>query len=688
MEKMTDAEIVSKIDNEENIAYGINDSALSAERAEAIQYYLGEPFGNEVEGRSQVVSYDVQDTIESAIPQLLKPFVSGDEVVRFDPKGPEDQDAADQETDYINHIVMEKNSGFEVFYVWFKDALLSKNGYVKVYYEEEEEESEESYEGLTDAQLDLLVSDDNVEILEHEAYPDPSVQPMPMTPPMVTEGPDVQPLDGGLEIDMQTQQAFMQPMLHDVKISVKNISGQIKVKNVAPENMMISVDAYGTNLNCARFVQHREMMSPAEVAQTFDIDESEIEDIMADTEDEFELESNARDIYSEQYDRAVDSTDILVRDTYLRINGKRHRYVLIGNTIIYRDENCDSVPFACITPMLMPHRHVGRSYTDLTKDIQLVKSTLIRGQLDNMYLANNGRYAISDRVNLDDMLTSRPGGIVRVQGEPGTSILPLQHAPFPASSFSMVEYMDSMKEKRTGITAYNQGLDSESLNKTASGMQQIMSAAQQRLELVARTFAETGVKDLFLLVHKLVRQNLTKPDIVRIRNRWVEIDPRTWKHRKDLSISVGLGAGNKDQQLLHLMKIIEMQKEAVNYGLTSPEKIYNALSKLTQNAGFKDPDEFWQDPSNNPMPQQPNDPTTMAIQGQLAIEQQKAQGDMAIAQAKAQANLQQEQLRSQNDVIIEREKIAAQAELERFKAQLKAETDLAIAQIKAQAGLM
>jgi hypothetical protein len=261
-----------------------------------------------------------------------------------------------------------------------------------------------------------------------------------------------------------------------------------------------------------------------------------------------------------------------------------------------------------------------------------------------------------------------------------SGIMPLSHPPLPASSFGMVEYMDSMKEKRTGITAYNQGLDSNSLNKTATGVAQIMNASQQRIELVARTFAETGVKELFKLVHYLVRTTLTKPDIIRLRNKWVEVDPREWKARKDLSISVGLGAGNKDQQLTHLMSILNMQKEAIQIGLTSPEKIFNALAKLTQNAGFKNPEEFWTNPANNPQQQdQPEKPSEaeIMIQGQLQIEQQKAQ-----------AQLQQEQVRSQNDVIIEREKIAAQAELERFKAQLKAETDLAIAQIKAQSGLM
>jgi hypothetical protein len=674
MEKLTEEQILSKIDNEENIAYGINDSQLSSERAEAINYYLGEPFGNEIEGRSQVVSYDVQDTIESALPQLLKVFVSGDEVVKFEPKNPEDVAAADQETDYVNHVVMEKNNGFETFYVWFKDALLSKNGYVKAYYEENEEYETEEYKGLTDGQLDMFAADDNIEIEEHEEYPDPSVDMaiLQQQAMMMGQDPALVPI----------------PMLHDVKIKVKEITGEIKIKNVAPENMMVSVDCIGTDLNTARFVQHRELMHPSEVAEIFDVDENEINQIMAEM-DEFEIESNARDIYSEQYDRAVDTSEVLVRDTYLKVDGERKRFVVLGNQIIYKEDSCEHVPFACVSPMLMPHRHVGRSYTDLTKDIQMIKSTLIRGQLDNMYLANNGRYAISDRVNLDDMLTSRPGGVVRVNGEPSASILPLQHAPFPPTSFTMVEYMDDMKEKRTGITAYNQGLDSNSLNKTATGVQQIMSAAQQRLELVARTFAETGVKDLFLLVHRLVRQNVTKPDIVRIRNQWVNIDPREWKNRKDLSISVGLGAGNKDQQLMHLNTILQMQKEALAVGLTDPEKIYNALAKLTQNAGFKNPDEFWINPANTPEQEgTPPDPTTMAIQGQLAIEQAKAQGDLAIAREKAEANLEQEQLRSRNDVIIEREKIAAQAELERFKAQLKAETDLAIAEIKAQTDIM
>ena len=665
MAKLQDMEIIARVEAEESMAYGVNDSSLSNDRASAIDYYLGQPFGNEEEGRSQVISYDVQDTIEAALPQLLKVFVAGDKVVQFDPKGPEDQDAAEQETDYINHVVMEKNNGFNIFYVWFKDALLSKNGYVKVYSEDEEEVEEYDYKGLTDAQLQMLASEDKTEVLEHTAYPDPSVNMDAMYQQAMANG-----------VDPATVQ---QPMLHDVKLKVTEKKTEIHIQNVAPESIMVSVEVTGPNLSNARFVQHREVMQLADIAEAFDKPLEYIKGIMSDLRDTFEEESNARDIYDEEYDRAIESGEALVKDTYIKIDGERYRVVILGNTILYK-EKTEVVPFACITPMIMPHRHIGRSYADLTMDIQLIKSTLIRGQLDNMYLANNGRYAISDRVNLDDMLTSRPGGIVRVEGDPGSGIMPLSHPPLPASSFGMVEYMDSMKEKRTGVTAYNQGLDANSLNKTATGVAQIMNASQQRIELVARTFAETGVKELFKLVHRLVRTTLTKPDIVRMRNKWVEVDPREWEDRNDLSISVGLGAGNKDQQLAHLMSILNMQKEAIQIGLTSPEKIYNALAKLTQNAGFKNPEEFWTNPASTPEQEgQQNKPSEaeIMVQGQLQIEQQKAQ-----------AQMMQEQERSKNDIIIEREKIIAQAELEKFKAQLKAETDLAIAQIKAQSGVM
>jgi hypothetical protein len=700
MAKRTDEEIVALIEEEERISYGTNDDELSSDRAKAISYYLGAPLGNEVEGRSQVVSFDVQDTIEAALPQLIKIFASGDQVVRFEPRGPDDEAAAEQETDYINYVVMERNRGFETIYTWFKDALLSKNGYVKIYYDETDEVEEEKYRGLSEAQLMMLAKDDDVTIIEHESYLDQDQFEM-----MQQQYQQVM-----MEYQQAAQQAQMQgqpmqppppepqpPMLFDVKIEKRNTKGCVKIANVPPENIKVSVDTPGLNLQNARFVQHSEMMSKADIkANGWKTGGTEGNE----HSESWSTESDARDLYNE--DSGGDK-DILVKDSYYKIDGERWRYVIIGQKVVLK-EKTDCVPIACLSPMLMPHRHIGRSYADLTMDIQLVKTALIRGQLDNMYLSNNGRYAISDRVNLEDMLTSRPGGVVRVQGEPGNAILPLQHTAFPPTSFTMVQYLDSMKEKRTGVTAYNQGLDADSLNKTATGINAIMNAAAARLELVARLFGETGVKDMFLLVHRLIRQNYTKPDILKLRGKWIQVDPREWVNRSDMTINVGLGTGNKDQQLMHIQSVLMAQKEAIQIGVASPKNIYNALIKLTQAAGFKHPDEFWTDPES--VPSKPEEPPLeiqvekiraeskkQETQAKLQAEQQKFQAEAQIKQSefsmeadlerfKAEMKQKEEQVRSQNDVAIERDKLQMQAELERYKAELKAETDLKIAQME------
>lgn len=707
MEKtqLDDNSIIGRIEQEESTAYGINDAALADARELALQYYNGEPFGNEIEGRSQVVSRDVLDVVESALPQLLKVFVSGDQVVKFEPKGPEDEKASEQETDYINHVVMEKNNGFALFYTWFKDSLISKNGYVKAYFEEAYEVEEETYQGLTDGQLQMLLQDGNAEVIEHSAYPDQQA------------GAQLQQAIAQLQgqQDPNAQQQLMQlmqlpePMLHDVKVRMTKTEGCIRVDNCAPEDMMVSSDCRQVSVQNARFVQHRAIMCRAEIEQQG----WDIPDNLGYTNDSSQfVESSARDLYNEQANLAmIESDEILVRDTYIRINGELKRYVVAGHSILHK-EDAQIIPFAVITPHVMPHRHIGMSYSDLCEDIQLIKSTLVRGQLDNMYLLNNGRHGISDRVNMDDMLTSRPGGVVRISGANiASEIVPLQHTPFPPTSFSMVEYFDSVKEKRTGITAYNQGMDADTLNKTATGVSQIMNAAQQRLELVARTFAETGVKELFMLVHRLVRTHYTKPDIVRIRDEWVDVDPRQWKTRTDMSITVGLGTGNKDQQLGHLTNIYQMQMGALQAGLPiiTPINLYNTLKKIATNAGFKQSEEFVTDPAKVPPKPPPVDPKVelekaklqadaQKFQAQTQIEQQNAekasQQDMQKFQAQAEIdrrqaeqNWQQEQLRSQNDLIINREKIAMEAQLRREEMESKERIAYRTALISAESAM-
>jgi hypothetical protein len=671
---MDDLQIIALIEQEESTAYGINDTTLSQERADALDYYLGEPYGNELEGRSQVVTTEVQDTIEAALPQLLKIFVSGDEIVRFNPKHKEDIKAAEQETEYVNYIVLEKNAGYVIFYTWFKDALLSKNGYVKVYYEDYQEVENESYEGLTDAQIQMLVQDKNIAIVGHEQYPDPQTQQqLEQAMQQATNNPEA----------MAQLQAMPVPMLHNVKITVTESKGKICIKNIAPENIMVSVDTPNSNLQDSRFVQHREFMTKPEIEKLgFDVPDN------VGHENQYDQESMARDIYDEQYTESFAGL-ILIKDTYLMVEGKRMRYVVVGNTILHQEE-VEIVPICSLTPHLMPHRHIGRSYADLTMSDQLVGSTLKRGLLDAMYLANAPRFAISDKVNLDDMLVSRPGGVVRTTGDPSGNILPLLSNPPSVTTFSLIELLDSQREKRTGVTSYNQGLDSDSLNKTKGGMQMIMNAAQERLTNVARLFAETGVKDLFIMVHRLVRTNYTKPDIVRLRNEWVEVDPRQWKNRNDMSIAVGLGTGNKDQQLQHLMTMLEVQERALQIGVATPKNIYHATIKLAQNAGFKDAEEFFTDPANQQQQEPPPDPKMIEVQmkaeqskQQLEFDKQKAMADYQSEQAKMQMEYklkeQQMQMEMQlkreemmKEIQIQREKVYAEVNIERERMGLEA----------------
>ena len=647
-------------------------------------------------------------------------------MVRFEPRGPEDIEAAEQETEVINHIVLEKNDGFLVMYQFFKDALISKNGYVKVYYENKEETEKEFYAGLTDDQFALLMKDSEVEITEHTEYPDEQdmmqrqeamqqMQGQLQQAMMAAQQGDQQAQQAVQQMQQQLQQLQSQPpaMLHDVRVETTESKGCIEIESIAPEAMMVGCDTPTVSLQDARFVQHREFCTIADLREDgFDVSD----DVgMDEGTDRWESESEARDLYGEDYGKAIASGAdrmVLVRDTYLKIDGELKRYVVVGNDIIL-EEDAEIIPFAAITPMIMPHRHIGRSVADLVSDIQLIKSTLMRGQLDGMYLSLNPRTAISERVNLDDMLVSRPGGVVRVQGDVGTAMMPLVTPDVSGIAYPMLEYMDAVKEKRTGVNQQMAGIDPNTLNTTATQANLMQNNAMDRIQLIARIFAETGVKELFRLTHRLMRTHSDKEMVVRLRNKWVTVDPRTWKNRYDMSIAVGLGNGSKDQQLAHLNNLMMVAMNTMQAGipLVNPKGLYNIVSKMTVNAGFKNPEEFWQDPTSvPPQPPQPNpviqveqmklQADQQKFQAQSQLDQQKAQADaqmtMQLEQLKAQAKLQEVQAnlelqaandardseREQNKAIMDAQLAQQRIEFDKWKTEFEAQTKIYIEEMK------
>lgn len=651
--KMEQTLLKNLIQQYETQALGYLNGDLAADRAASLRAYLSQPYGNEVEGRSQVVTSDVADAIEGIMPGLVRVFTSGDDIATFEPIGPEDEESAEQETDYINYVLSQQNRFLPFLQTWLRDGLISKVGYAKALWEDSESTEEETYRGLNEVEVAFLLQDPEVEIIGQDAD------------------------ENGIII----------------KVRTKRDTGKIRLYNCPPEEILVNSDHQEVSLRDARFVQHRPRMTISDIrAMGYDV-----EDGIADNDqDPFGEEWISRDRYANQWnnDDVSDPASRLVtfKETYLRadFDGKGvlslHRICMVGDEVL-SDEPCDSIPICAWTPLLMPHRHVGRSLSEQVEDIQKIKTGVLRAGMDSLYLALNGRYAISDQVNLDDMLVSRPGGVVRLLdgAKPADGhIMPMVPPDVSGSAFPMLEYFDSVRETRTGITRYNQGLDANTLNKTATGVSAIMSAAQQRIELVARTFAETGLRDLMLLVHELTRKHNNKPQVIRMRGEWVPVDPRSWKTRYDMTISVGLGTGNREQQMANLTQIMMVQREAIQIGVCGPEQIYNSASRLAEAAGFKNPDAFFLNPAMQPPRQPQPDPKVLEAQAKIQIEQAKLQADQAKAQADlqvAQAKLAIEQARNEADIAAKGNELEAQREAEIIKAQ----TEIQIAQIQAAA---
>lgn len=670
---MTEDELLGIVDNEERAALGYLTGELAQQREKALKYYLAEPFGNEVEGRSQVVDTTVADTVEWILPSLLKIFTASGQAVEFEPTGPEDVQQARQAGDACNYVFFKQNNGFLVLYTWFKDALIEKNGVVKFYAEDYTKSKKETYKGLTQEQLTMLVKDDDVEVISHASYDDPIIKSQ---------------IEQASQIALQMGQQMAAPpipQLHDVTIQTSKDSKRICIEPVPPEEFLISPRHNSISLENCPFCEHRSKKTISDLIQ-MGFKEKDLEDVGFDDDmTEISGEYLARRRYTEEQFPMDEANDVRrsvwVRESYILVDydddgiAELRKVLSVGKKIL-ENEEVDYIPFAALTPIIMPHRYAGMSVAEIVMDLQLIKATLWRQMLDNLYLANAPRKAVLATqggmiyANLDDLLSSRPGGIVR-EYQPN-AVRDLE-TPFVASaSFPMLEYIDETKANRTGITKYNQGTDADSLNHTAHGISQIMGASQQRIELIARVFAETGVKDLFKGILRLLSQSGLREMVIRLDNQFVPVDPREWNTEWDMSVTVGLGTGNKDQQLAHLQLIGQAQEKLMGAGLTNivtPQNLYKTAAKLVENAGYKHVEEFFTDPTNVPPPQPRPDPETIKGQVEIQKKQMDGQSSLQVEQIRAQLETSLKQIDSQSRIEVARISAAAQIEVEAMKAQ-------------------
>lgn len=667
---------------------------LSEQRRKALYYYYGEAKEDlrppEVDGRSSAVSTDLSDVVEWMMPSLMKMFTGGDEVVSFMPRKGGDEDAAKQMTALCNYI-WELNDGFKVYHHWFKDALIEKAGVVKIWWDNRQQRKREEYQNLTDLQLAMLDQVEGVEIIEHASHP------LEGAPPQA--GPDGQP------------QAVM---VHDVTVLVTTPKNQICIENVPPEEFLISRRA--KSIADAPFLCHRTPKTQSDLI-AMGYDPKVVESLPTDERwGEYNAERVERIVKDDEQpwinSAPQDQSQRMfwVAECYVRVDwdgdgiAELRKITKIGSELLDNEE-IDVFPFAAITPILMPHRFFGRSIYDILAPIQRVKTAILRGALDSIYLATNPRFAaLENHVNLDDLLASRPGGVVRVKVQ--GAVEPLTSPPVHEGAFTALQYVDDWRENISGVTKYNQGTDANSLNKTLGGINAIMQASNQRIELIGRVFAETGVKDANRLIQKLLMQYQKQQMEVRISGNFVQVDPRVWSNEYDMTVATGLGMGNKDQQAAQLQMILGLQQQAVGAGMILPKGMLHTAQRLLEVLGFKDtenflpqPDPNSQDPNDHPQsPSPPPEVLAAQEQGKAIVQKaqidsqasiQKAQADGQVQMQKAQIDAQAASQDREHQAQLERERMqmedafrerdaVRQIELEKWKAQLKAETDIQI----------
>ena len=726
---LSDDELIALTDQEMRAAIGYFGGKLADQRRKAEIYYLGLPQLDlappEIEGRSTVVSTDVRNTIESMLPQLMAKFVGGDAVVEFEPSQPDDEEKAKQCTDYINYLFFKKNNGHNICNTWFKDALLQKNGIIKCWWDTRAEEKREEYKAMTDVDLAQLMDDKDVEAIDQKSYPDEEdgearqkaieqlTQQLQQAMQAAQQpGPQQQQaMQAVQQMQAQIQQIQAQPpvMLYDVSFKRTLSKGRITIDNVPPEEFLICRNA--KSIDTARFHGQRVARTLSELRS---MGYKNVDDIGGgdDANATMNMERVTRMGWDDEManmpsDSAADKSQriIWVTECYIRCDydgdgiAELRKVTRAGNQILDNVE-VDGSPFISICPVPLPHKFFGLSIADLGMETQRVKTNTLRAIQDNMFLQVNGRYfAVNGQVNLDDLLTSRPGGIVRVDS-PGAVGRLDQGMGDMAASNGMLEWLEQDLEQRTGWTRYSQGNDSKALNQTATGVQIITNKGDMRTDLIARNFAE-GFVQLFRLMLKLVSQNTDKQEQMRVAGQWIDMDPREWRNGFDVNINVGLGIGSKDEQTHKLMALVESQAKGLAIGIANPKNMYSLQLDITRLMGQKNAEKYWNDPEKNPPPPQPN-PEQAKLQAQGQIEQAKMQAAIQGKQAELQANAQIEQMKlefqareaenlrqSQSQIALVEARAQAEVDNNRQRAEaeqhgLKIQQEAQLAQLKMQ----
>lgn len=642
-----------------------NDQILMDERERALNYIKGDMSKDIpiLKNRSKAVSSDLNDAIETSLADIIEIFVGGDDVVAFIPTKQEDEDAAAQETAYLNQVVFQDNDGFDIFYDAIKDALTLKTGIWGFGWKQEINEETEEFTGKNAQEL-MLAQQDGGEITK------------------------IKPENDGAPGDPNTTYSFTLERTKD--------TSKEEIWSIPPDDFGVAVDT--VKLKDATYCVWRTRPRVQDlIAEGYDADKVRSLPQYNDNNTQIQI---ARDTAGENFttgnntddDALGDLRQVEIRKHHIRKPGKDGKleiWCVVTDqqaVIELSREKVARIPYATITPYKTPHRFYGRSLADMLMDIQRIKTMLLRMLLDSGYFAQNQRAEISmadaNEFTISDYLRNEPG--VPIRSKSGKAVVPLQASNLNFNAYEALEYFSTVAEGRTGVVRNAQGLNPDTLHDTAKGALTLLAAAQKRVKMIARIFAETGVKDLYLGIHADIRENARASTIAHLLGKWVPVDPTKWGERNAMTVSVGLGASGKDMDIAAMNQIIGLQKTIVEGGglgmLVTPENLFNGATTLSKKLGVKAPQMYFTDPAGQPPPQPKPDPEMAKVQGQLQLQQSKQQSDMQLELAKIQSTQAIEAAKAQAQSAVQVQ--ANQLEHERMQA--KQQNDMQLEMVKVQ----
>ena len=613
-EGMDDDKLAAIIAGELQDAVRFVDLEIGRERAKATKAYRGDPYGDEEEGRSSIVSRDVHDTVQGQLPDLLRILLGPERICEYAAERPEETAMAEQATQYAQYVVERDNDGFDVLYSAIKDALVHKTGIVKYWWDDREEVHTEHYSNLDEMALFLLEQDGSVESIELDELP-----PNPAMPP-----------------DPQTGQP---PKLYDVTVKRRIKNGRIRLACLPPEEFIL--DRRARSLDDFTLCGHRSMKMVSELV-AMGYDEEDVRQYVTSPE----LDTNIEYIERQPYARAVGSFDalnpatqrVLYVEAYAFVDfdgdgiAELRRVCTMGPAYkVVFHEPVDHIPFADFHVDPEPHTFFGLSTADKTMDIQRIKTHIQRNTLDSLAQSIHPRTTIVEgQVNVDDVLNNEVGGVVR-QRAPG--MVQTLDTPFVGQqALPVLDYIDQVREMRTGVSRQQLGLNADDLQSTDKlAVQQAVSGAQGKIELIARIMAN-GMRKLYRGILYLSVQNQDRPRIVQLAGQFIPVDPRTWNANMAVKINVALGTGTTQEKLASLQAVIAkqeliLQTMGMNQPIVSPTQYANALRKWVELSGWRNADMFFSAPPPGwqpaPPPPPPPDPKVQLGMAQVQLEQQR-----------------------------------------------------------------